>query len=427
MKISSSNIFLLYYIVVSILWIIFFFGKINFDAFDWYTIQILEIYKLSFNEFKFPYEVKYFKIDNFWGNKFFTIPWLILTPQLLILNFFSIEFFLSFQMSMMSILTIYSIRLWQKKLKFSNFASIFISFIWIFNGSIICRIYHGHWMMVGFFLIPLYFYLSYQIITLNNRKQIFIYSIILGLFFTFILMQGHMHAIYHLFLITFLISILFYKKLIYFFSSGVVFLLSSFWYYLPKIFFGTLGYTEGRFPFNGYGFGNSYGSRFVKELDKVYFKDYDLNFFLDWNNFLYDYFSIFGKIFFHLIEIFADIIYHITIEPDIMLGKTIHEKSLYLGFIPAILISIGLFFYLKWRFNKREKDNIVLKIEIIFFIMFILSSSIFHQTLFNFINSYIKIPSIDRITYKLFIYCLFILILVSFYQIDKILFKKIKV
>ena len=120
-----------------------------------------------------PYQVNFFENYIFFDKNFFSNLWLPITPQIILLKFISIKSFLLIQTVFISIICVRSFLLWKKKLKFSLYCLFILIPSWIFGGFIVTRFAVGHWMFIGFLLIPLLFYILNNMINLkkNNKNK----------------------------------------------------------------------------------------------------------------------------------------------------------------------------------------------------------------------------------------------------------------
>jgi hypothetical protein len=386
-------------------WILFFNDKIQYNFGDWYFTSLLKAYQVSFSLNSFPYEVAILAKINDVGEKilfdqnFLSILWLPISPQILLLKYISIENFLFFQIFLVSIISIKSFLLWKKKLKFSTHCLLLITPSWIFGGFVVTRFAVGHWMFVGFLLIPLLFYILYNLIICNkinndNKKKLK-NSIYLAFVLSFTLMQGHVHFIYHVVILTLLISFCFLDRIKYLIFSFIIFILISLPTLLPKIFFSnqSLEYIKSnRLPESGYGpslLGNSS-------------KEFNFN----ENNFLI---FIFKNI--------KNFILLIIKSPDY--ENNIWEKTLYLSLATTTFCFFG--FYNFFKKFKLSKNNI--KIIIIFTLFSLFSVYNFHYWFVKFFQFFFYFPAIDRVSAKFFLYSLFFILILLAPQADKTFIK----
>ena len=303
------------------------------------------------------------------------------------------------QIFLVSMISVKSFLLWKKKLKFSTFCLILITPSWIFGGFNVTRFAVGHWMFVGFLLIPLLFYIIYNLIICNkinndNKKKLK-NSIYLGFILSFALMQGHVHFVYHVVILIALISLFFFDRIKYIVLSFLFFFLISLPGLLPKIFFSnqSLEYAKSnRLPEYGYSpslLGNPYSEFNFNE-----------------NNFLIFIFKNIKSFILLLIK-----------SPDY--ENNIWEKTLYLSFVTTVYLFFG--FYIFFKKFKLSKNNI--KITVILILFFLLSVYNFHYWLIKFFQFFFHFPAIDRISSKFFLYILFFILILLAPLADKIFIK----
>lgn len=382
---------------IPFLWIFFFNDRLEYNYGDWFTIILLKIYKYSLSINIMPYEVNFFENYAFFDKNFFSNLWLPITPQILLLKFISIKSFLLIQTIFFSIIFVRSLLLWKKKLKFSVYCLFILIPSWMFGGFIVTRFAVGHWMFIGFLLIPLLFYILNNLINCKQNdvnKKLFCNSIYLGLIMSLALMQGHLHFIYHVSILLFLICLFFFKKAKYFFFSFFVFFLTSLHSLLPKIFFSnqaSLYLKSNRLPEIGY-------SPSLIGIPSSQFN------FENSSIFLFIYKNI--KNFFELL----------ILSPQF--ENNIWEKTLFLGVITTLLIFFGLFFLSK-EITISQKNT---KIFLIFLIFSLLSIYNFHLFLVKMLqNIFYFFPAVDKISTKFFLYSLFFLLIISLPTVDKFL------
>ena len=378
-------------------WIFFFNDNIEYNYGDWFTIILLKIYKYSLSINTMPYQVNFFENYIFFDKNFFSNLWLPITPQIILLKFISIKSFLLIQTVFISIICVRSFLLWKKKLKFSLYCLFILIPSWIFGGFIVTRFAVGHWMFIGFLLIPLLFYILNNMINLkknNKNKKLLSNSIYLGLIMSFALMQGHLHFIYHVSILLVLICFFFSNKIKYFILSFFVFFLTSLHTLLPKIFFSSQASSyinSNRMPEVGYS----------PSLLGIPSSEFDFE-----NN----------SIIFFIYKNVKNFIDLLILSPNY--ENNIWEKTLFIGLITTLLIFFGLFFFSKQiRISKKN-----IKIFFIFLIFSLLSIYNFHFFFIKILqNIFYFFPAVDKISSKFFLYSLFFLLIISLPAIDKFL------
>ena len=355
-------------------------------SFDWYAINSwLSIWKLSFEKNEIPYYVNMFVNENFWGEKYFAIPYIIVSPQIFLLKFISINDFIFIHILISCSIGFIGIIKFHKNFNLNTLSFFTLVMFFYLGGFWTNRISVGHIQNSFYFAIPTFLWLLYDF--LHNRNTIrssFIFAI-----FLFIgLMQGSLHVIYQYIFVLFIFTIFSIKKSPYFLLIFVTFILLSLYFIIPNLFFSTYN-SQIREVFYGYG---------TPSIDAI--PNISQNKIL---NILHLKYLI--KIFLHFVFSFFYLY-----NPDY---DAVWEFSL--------LCSPIIFYYLYLLF-KKTTYILILKYKYILLpiiILILLSIGPSMRILFNFIQLIFlgKFPIVDRLPSRIFIYPFSILFLFSIIHI----------
>lgn len=236
----------------------------TFTAFDWPLIhQWLDVIRQALLTGKTPYHASFFA-DEFrngkfllWGDRFFAIPYLTLSPQVLLLYFLNIPVFM-----MLQLLLIYSIAFWGackwiEKLNLSSTQAIFFLILFSFNGVFVGRMAVGHLQNVSYFLVPCYFWFLYKFIEKENfsSKESLLAVMEYAFFLFFVLLQGSLHVFHQMMLIGFFLLLFYPKRIFWYIGSVVLAFIFCTYFIWPNLWWGTYMNTNtvDRIVFYGYG------------------------------------------------------------------------------------------------------------------------------------------------------------------------------
>ncbi|MCK5214120.1 MAG: hypothetical protein KAR05_02050 [Candidatus Omnitrophica bacterium] len=118
-------IIMVIYCIGLIHWFLFIrYGNPSFNALDWPCIhQWLDVIRQAFLQKKVPFHASYFlqEYENqkfLWGNRYFATPYIISTPQVLLLLFMDVGAFMTCQVLFMFSIAFWGCLQWGRKLNF---------------------------------------------------------------------------------------------------------------------------------------------------------------------------------------------------------------------------------------------------------------------------------------------------------------------
>jgi len=159
-----SIIFLTFFFFVGALYWIFFFnlGRMHFKAYDWpKEYKYYSVLQQSIKTGRLPYYVSESYLDT---NRFLAIPETVLSPQILLLSFLNINWFLIANMIILFTLGYLGCLLIKKKYQLSLFSFGILFLIFNFNGHITSHLAVGHSMWGGYFLLPYFFLFLFKLV-----------------------------------------------------------------------------------------------------------------------------------------------------------------------------------------------------------------------------------------------------------------------
>jgi len=268
-KLLRRNPLFVLYGMLLVHWVVFInYGTADFRSFDWYVIhQWLDVIKLALVTHQIPYEVTLWSevgpFSDLFGNKYFAMPFLILSPQILLLRWMSIQAFITIQIVLAMTAGLYALVLWKKHLALSDFSASVLILIWSLNGALVARMGVGHVQLTGYFLVPAFLYcLKLFLDALAEPKSQWHSArsaLIMSCFLLVVLLQGSVHTVYQMSLILGLFSLVFLRSFKYVMLTFGVFSLLAAYFIIPNLIYGTYSVAaegaESRIIFGGYGTG----------------------------------------------------------------------------------------------------------------------------------------------------------------------------
>lgn len=369
----------------AVLWFKFIFsGNPDYNNFDWIVLnQWLGVIKLSFEEQKIPYYATFFREEIetgklIWGNKFFSIPYLITSPQILFLKITSLKFFYGIHFFFTYIISFYFYIKWVSYLRLKILAAIFLFLGLFFSGPLVGRISVGHLQLTAYFLVPGFLYVIWNIYNSSNFEFTLKYFIkyyfpLVGLLI-YSGAQGSLHVLQQWLIVGTLVLITKPKRLLFFFISFILAVCCLIHIFIPNLLFGsyisdiTRGYQTG----------------FIYQIINV---NYD---------FIYRPFLIIIN---NILNIFPMLISKVDYRLDAS-----WEVSLYVGYAYLLIMLYSIMKYLK---HKKINWNVL----IIFLLIFFSCGGIL--IIYRIISYMYYFPLLDRLSVRLLIYPFFIIILLA--------------
>tara|TARA_B100000315_G_C14551625_1_gene576129 strand:- start:384 stop:1895 length:1512 start_codon:yes stop_codon:yes gene_type:complete len=335
---------------------------------DWpFYHQMYMVYKEALNQLSIPFNATLFIGDTlddamYGTSRFLAQPWVIYSPQLLLLKLISVPQYIIIQYFVFYSISYYGLIHWINELKLSSYAGTFLIIIMSYNGILISlTAYGGPQESFGYFLILWFIWFVYKFVRNKSMssRDLFHLSLGMALFFFIILSQADMHVYSQMVIVAGCILIFYPKKIIWYVFSVFLSLMFSLWYIIPvSLFSGRLnsfppiGHWR-RSGICGYGLQNGYvGLPFfeISEIDSIFIKA--------------------GKIVFNIIHHFW--------ESLVNTYSTSHdntqEYNLYISHIGVILLILALIIVVLRHKNLIMNPG---KIRFIFGIMIVCFISIF--------------------------------------------------
>ena len=424
---NKENLVLFFlYILGLIHWYFFLnFKNENFEFHDWKLFfGIYLIFDEAFKNFQIPYHASIFSTDNFYeGNtrylregRFFANEWITFMPQSFLLLFIQAKHYLTLQYFLFYSLLFYGLIRISKTLELSRTATIFLIILSTYNGKLISQTAFGEPHFVfGWMMIPIFYWYIYNFLKKETKKENFLKdSIKFALIFFFILSQADMHIYYEIFVVGFLITLFFPKKLLIYMSGFLLSVITSLWYVLPVLFYSNKT-AEGvnvaadhwrRFGINGYGHENGLVGKPI--FDVIDYSSFNIS-----QNTIPEIFINFFK---YIINIFNHIYESLTLKLDAFYYNT-HEYNIYISIFGLIILLLGILFSKnKNFFFQKNKFKIIFP----FFLIFLLSVGPFHKLILKFLNIFLEFNPIDGVPSRFMIFVLYFLIIASSLGFDKI-------
>jgi len=398
------------YLLLAVHWVLFVnYGESDFKSFDWYLIhQWLDVVVKSLNDHVFPYEVQLWDPSgpqhDLFGSKYFAMPFLNVSPQVLLLGFVSIETFITIQILIAMTVSFWSILKWQKTVGLSLFATCLVILLWILNGALVARMGVGHIQLTGYFFIPLYLLVVKNFfermepgVSIHEKVK---WTLILALVLFVVLIQGSVHTVFQMALIFGIIPLVKPRSFPYVVAGCIAFLLMAGYFILPNISHGTVEMTTGghemRVVFGGYGVGFSDELEMLTgiQLPPASLQDFSLK----------------NSVSF-IPTLFVELIAHVTLSlvyPFTASLDSSWEYSIYVGPIGFVLIVFGLKWYWKLVWENKQSVSMVFSPERILGLgVLLLSLSVVSSLLWSAMQSVVPLNAIDRLPTRIILYPLF--------------------
>lgn len=422
-QITGNRLLILYCLLV-VHWVLFInYGKVDFYSFDWYAMhQWLDVAKLALQNHVIPYEVRLWSdsgpSSELFGTKYFAMPFLVASPQVLMLRWVSVQSFATIQIVLAMSASFYSLVLWKRHLHLSSFSAAVLILMWSLNGALVARMGVGHIQLTGYFLIPAFIYGMKLFLDSTKssatgyvpiRNALFLSCILFA-----VLLQGSVHTVYQMSLIGVLFGIVFVRSLKYVMLTFAVFtLLASYFIFPNALFSGYSIVSQGadvRQVFGGYGVGFS---EILRSVAGITLPEVDRLASLTATNFAW---PLMVHCFAIVSHLFLALAYPFTAWTDAS-----WEYSVYIGPVGVLLMIVGLYEFLSRRdssgrlFIRGCRKEVVLVA-----IVFILSLSVSSRAIFNLIQQYVPLNAIDRLPTRMFLYPFFVLLLCMCIGLDHI-------
>jgi hypothetical protein len=364
----------------------------NVSSGDWYLArQLINIAKIRVETFSLITSADFLdpiSLQTLFGNRSYSNGMQILSPDILLYGFLSDSNIFLLHFLFVNTIAIFFIFKIGKLFNFNNLQLIFFGTVWLNCGSLTGRLSEGHIQLLGYNLIPGFFYYVFIIYKNSTWRN----YISLGFFLGFIALLGSTHVFFQMCLILLLIGITYRQNLIKLSSTLFIAICSGAPQILPALIFPSFT-SNARSVYEGYGY------HFIEK------------FFLipNYSN-TYEIFREFAGIPFHLLVSLTD--YRQAIQ---MNGW---EWTLYIG-------AVNLFLCMLIIMRFRHEIIHLIKGHFYIFIIFILSISIFYRAIFLIFSYFVNIIVVDRVPYRMMIYVFFLTWLFVCYKVKEYTFRYI--
>lgn len=409
---ARARVIIFMYILGLIHWVLFMrWGNPSYETFDWVCIhQWLDVFRQAFLQHKIPYHASYYLEEYvtgtyLWGNRFFATPYLIASPQVLLLSLMEVKSFMLVQLLFIYSIGFLGICLWIKKLDLSPSASCFLLAAGCFNGSIVSRIGVGLVQLTGYMLLPLYFWFLYQFIehAHADRRIKTIVAIQYALFLFFVLLQGSNHNFMQMVVVGLIVMLFYPPTWLYYVGSLILTAVLCSYLIWPNFFYGTYFRQTDRDLFCGYGIQS--GASGIHLVNAT---------------------GLFAKACAAPVNIVHHIWQSLTFPYTAAFDAT-WAFNLYIGYLGVLIVVLGcVAAFLKFRSSIWIK----IKKEYLFvfpaFVVAILAIHCIARYLFSFFQKIIPLPAIDRLPSRLMLYPFTLILIFTSLGWDD-LFKKFSV
>lgn len=358
----------------------------NVSSGDWYLArQLISIAKIRIETLSLIANADFMdpiSSQTLFGNKSFSNGLQILSPDTLLYGFMSDSNAVLLHFLFVNAIAIFFIIKIGKLLKFNNLQVIVFGTVWLNCGSLVGRLSEGHIQLLGYNLIPGFFYYIFII----YRKPFWLYYINLGFFLGLIALLGSTHVYFQMCLILLLIGITTRQNIIKLFSTLIISICSAAPQILPTLIFPSFNSSD-RSVYEGYGY------HFIEKFFSI--PDYSNS---------YEIFREAVGVPFHLLVSLT------SYKQAIRMNGW--EWTLYIGVLPLLLSILIIFNFRHQVMHLVRKHYYVL-------LVFILSVSIFYRVIFLVVSYFINTVAVDRIPYRMMIYVFFLAWLFVCYKLKE--------
>jgi hypothetical protein len=341
----------------------------------------------------FEWSRENFSMNLFYSKEYLSFPYLIRTPDLLLLKYFSIDFVVTLHFAIILGIGYLGFMKLSKMLNISAPARGLFALTWFFGGFYVGRFFVGHLQLTGYILIPCFFYL----LLLERQMTKKIYSrFLLGAFLGFVLLIGSFHTFFQMELFILILCIFkgislrrYLEILLYSFCAGAFVL-------LPAIFNST---------YSAFGsdrvVGPGYGWKFNSSTQDLAIPSMNIS--------SIDQILIFaGKHFLEVLDHYTSAIFRI----DIAIRQFGWEWDLYLGPIVWVIVLLSIYLLTRNRvklsqvYSSFEHLNVPGLLLTTMTFLLLGTSGIYHLMFWP-LQHFLGLNPIDRVPYRMAIYPLF--------------------
>lgn len=338
---------------------------------DWYLArQLLRVSRDRIVEFDLISFVSFVDPANskpIFGNLGYSNGLQILTPDMFLFKFLPENFIFLFHFLFVTSISILYILKLAETFRLGNLQTVLFAITWLNSGPLVARVSEGHIQLLGYYLVPAFFYHLYLIKTSNS-----IYNYVsLGFFLGFIELLGSTHVYFQMCLILLLVTVFNPKKIFKFLITLLISIFSSAIQILPIIFYPIYNESS-RSVYEGYGY-------------HFFEKYFDLSIQSNSFEFLREIIGIPLHLFIALLD------------SDTAIQSGGWEWTLYIGLVPGILILFSI-----WKFTNDIKKLVYENLYLI--PVFLLSLSLVYRFLYLFLSEIANFVAVDRVPYRMMIY-----------------------
>lgn len=383
---------------------------------DWYSINLqLEVARDGLGQLQIPSEVLSlgsFDYSAYFGQSFWSFPYLIRTPDILLLSVVSNKIFIVFHTLFFLSLAYFGFIKFIRFFVDSSLLTVGAAITYFCSGIFVGRILAGHLQLIGYFFIPTFILIllsASKDYTYIRKKQSWIH---LSLLLAMIAYLGSLQTLFQMTLFLLLLGCWRYFRIFVFKSLASMLILI-----LPIIYSGSSSTSyklDGttRTVFDGFGWRFLEYESFRNSYDQV---EYSSSFV-----------AILGFILKHAFEVISHLFlssFDLNIAIEASGGL---EWDIYL--MPVGLVSLFCFILFA---GLRDKSNLFItkSDRPVFFVMiifFVLSLSFVYRSIFLVFQDFFNINAIDRLPSRSIVYPLTLLFAISCGLAQRIPVRKIK-
>ncbi len=394
---KNTTIILLIAVVVIATWSLLFFslagsGK-NYDWPAWNAW--ISVWREALTLGEIPYYATYFQSESSdgaalnWGNNFFATPFIVMSPAVLLSTIFPSEYIGFINFMVFLVISLFYFKSISIDLNLDYISMATLAILWFFAGFIVYRIAAGHIQLSGYLLALPYIYINYKMLN-EECKHILksrTYEIYMLLLVTSL--SAGFHIIQQWAILSIVILFKNKKALISIAKSYLLLIPSIMYFLLPNILFGNYIDDASRFMQNGT----------LKWIENDLIVQYSH---LAWSEVI----SFFQHVMGAINRVVNTIIF--TVWPVNLNIDGSWENSLNIGFTGTALIIWSL------TSNKKSLMPVLTKKLVLFNALTIVILAYYGlEIIFNIFIHPLGIPAMDRLSIRIIIYALSILILYS--------------
>lgn len=250
---DSRKLYLFSFVFLALFWAVFLYSERSLQSLDWYAIDAwLSSWKEGLRHHVVPYYVNMFEGNNLWGTRFFAMPYIIASPQVLLLAFLSVKQVIYIHVLVSTAIGLWGLIKFREHFDLDNKAFFTLILFFFLGGFCVDRVSVGHIQNAFYLAIPAFLWMIYRYFTSSPGLRS---ALSFSLFLFLGLLQGSLHVIHQFIFVLLIFSLFRPRYLPYSLLIVLLFAVLSAYFIIPNLFYGTYN-DDLRTVFGGYGYGS---------------------------------------------------------------------------------------------------------------------------------------------------------------------------